>query len=182
MGSETVFRAECAAARPAAGVGAVRGAAPALRTASGSGSIMFFWCPRSAWAPASSRSAARRAIIRSRRHPRRGTQSVPEGHSHAERGNEEDSLRPEGEAVVAILDLGCQIDGLFAILFGLLLVDNPMATGEPVGGRFINLVLLGYALPAVLLTGLALLTRNSNNVYYPNRWAAMDGGDLDFPP
>jgi uncharacterized membrane protein len=48
---------------------------------------------------------------------------------------------------------------LMAIVFGLLLGDNPLYTGEPVGGRFINLILLGYGLPAVLAVALALVTR-----------------------
>src|SRR5258708_15380295 len=32
----------------------------------------------------------------------------------------------------------------------------------------------------VRLTGLAQLTRNNNNIFFPTRWAAMDTGDLDF--
>lgn len=39
--------------------------------------------------------------------------------------------------------------------FGLLLFENPMLTGESVGGLAINLLLLAYALPAVLATLLA---------------------------
>ena len=34
-----------------------------------------------------------------------------------------------------------------------------LRTGEPVGGRFINLILLGYGLPAVLAVALALTAR-----------------------
>jgi uncharacterized membrane protein len=48
----------------------------------------------------------------------------------------------------------------FSIVFGLFLRSNPMLTGEPVGGSFINLVLLGYGLPAVLAIALALVTRH----------------------
>jgi uncharacterized membrane protein len=48
---------------------------------------------------------------------------------------------------------------LLAIVIGLLLADNPLFTREPVGGPFFNLILLGYALPAVLTTALALTTR-----------------------
>jgi hypothetical protein len=32
----------------------------------------------------------------------------------------------------------------------------------------------------VRLTGLSQLTRSNANIFYPSRWAAMDGGDLDF--
>jgi uncharacterized membrane protein len=51
------------------------------------------------------------------------------------------------------------VSTLVAIVLGLLLIKNPLFTGEPVGGRFINLILLGYALPAVLTAALALQTR-----------------------
>src|SRR4029078_1756288 len=37
-----------------------------------------------------------------------------------------------------------------AVIVGLRMACNPMLSGEPVGGRFINLVLLGYGIPAVL--------------------------------
>src|SRR5262249_25950441 len=39
---------------------------------------------------------------------------------------------------------------LFAVIFGLGIGANPLVTGEPVGGLFLNLILLGYGLPAVL--------------------------------
>src|SRR5262249_2586315 len=48
---------------------------------------------------------------------------------------------------------------LFGIVFGLGLVGNPMLWPRPVGGPFFNLILLGYALPAVLTVVLALMTR-----------------------
>ena len=48
---------------------------------------------------------------------------------------------------------------LFAIVFGLGLVGNPMLWPRPVGGAFFNLILLGYAIPAVLAVVLALTTR-----------------------
>ncbi len=48
---------------------------------------------------------------------------------------------------------------LAEIVFGLLLIENPLLTGEPVGGPLINLILLGYALPAALAAALALVTR-----------------------
>jgi uncharacterized membrane protein len=42
------------------------------------------------------------------------------------------------------------------IMLGLGLIENPMLTSEPVGGTFLNLILLGYGLPAILLATLAL--------------------------
>ncbi len=48
---------------------------------------------------------------------------------------------------------------LLGIVLGLGLTENPLVTGQPVGGPFVNLILLGYALPAVLAAALALLTR-----------------------
>jgi uncharacterized membrane protein len=47
----------------------------------------------------------------------------------------------------------------FAIVFGLWVGLNPVLSGKPVGGPFVNLVLLGYGLPAVLAIALALMTR-----------------------
>jgi uncharacterized membrane protein len=55
---------------------------------------------------------------------------------------------------------------LAAIVFGLLLGANPLLTNEAVGGRFINLILLGYALPAVLCVGYALTTRGTRPRVY----------------
>jgi uncharacterized membrane protein len=48
---------------------------------------------------------------------------------------------------------------LVAIVFGLGLIDNPLTTGEPVGGLFVNLILLGYGVPALLAGVLALVAR-----------------------
>jgi uncharacterized membrane protein len=48
---------------------------------------------------------------------------------------------------------------LMGIALGLGLIDNPIATGEPVGGPLINLILLGYGVPALLAGVLALVTR-----------------------
>jgi uncharacterized membrane protein len=48
---------------------------------------------------------------------------------------------------------------LAAIVLGLGLIDNPLETGEPVGGPFFNLIMLGYAVPAVLAGVLALVVR-----------------------
>jgi uncharacterized membrane protein len=57
-----------------------------------------------------------------------------------------------GALVVAALTL-------MAIVLGLAVSKNPLLTGEPVGGTFVNLILLGYGLPAVLAAALALQTR-----------------------
>jgi uncharacterized membrane protein len=45
------------------------------------------------------------------------------------------------------------------IALGLGIFCNPLLTGEPVGGAFINLILLGYGIPAVLAIILAMRTR-----------------------
>jgi uncharacterized membrane protein len=48
---------------------------------------------------------------------------------------------------------------LAGIVAGLGLIDNPILTGEPVGGPFFNLILLGYGVPALLAGVLALVAR-----------------------
>jgi uncharacterized membrane protein len=53
-----------------------------------------------------------------------------------------------------------------AIVLGLAVGENPLFTGEPVGGRFINLVLLAYAVPAMLAAALALLWRATRPPQY----------------
>jgi uncharacterized membrane protein len=50
-----------------------------------------------------------------------------------------------------------------AVLFG---VDNPRTSGAPVGGAFLNLILLGYGLPAGLAITLALIARGSRPMAY----------------
>jgi len=57
-----------------------------------------------------------------------------------------------GALVIAVLTLA-------AIVFGLGIAVNPFVTGDPVGGPVINLILLGYGLPALLAGVLALMTR-----------------------
>ena len=57
-----------------------------------------------------------------------------------------------GALVIAALTMA-------AIVVGLGMIANPFFTGEPVGGRFVNLILLGYGLPAVLTAILALVSR-----------------------
>ena len=55
---------------------------------------------------------------------------------------------------------------LAAIVLGLGLIENPLLTDEPVGGRFVNLILLGYGLPAVLAAVLALVSRGVRPQHY----------------
>ena len=50
-------------------------------------------------------------------------------------------------------DIGARVIAalaLAAIVFGLALAENPLFTGEPGGGRYVNLILLAYGLPAIL--------------------------------
>jgi uncharacterized membrane protein len=66
-------------------------------------------------------------------------------------------------------DVGALVIGgvtLAAIVFGLLLIDNPLITAESVGGAWLNLVLLGYGMPAVLAIGLALTARTTRPIVY----------------
>jgi uncharacterized membrane protein len=55
---------------------------------------------------------------------------------------------------------------LVVIAFGLGIKANPMIMGGPVGPPFINLVLLGYGIPAALAGLLAYLTRNTGPRWY----------------
>jgi uncharacterized membrane protein len=55
---------------------------------------------------------------------------------------------------------------LAASVFGLMLAQNPMVTGRPVGTGFINLILLAYGIPALLTAALALLTRFKRPQWY----------------
>ena len=58
---------------------------------------------------------------------------------------------------------------LAAVIVGLGMIENPFFTGEPVGGRFVNLILLGYGLPAVLTAILALVSRG----HRPKEYSAI---------
>ncbi len=72
-------------------------------------------------------------------------------------------------------DLGAQLLAAIVfimIVFSLGVSDNPFFTGEPVGGRFINLILLGYGLPAVLAGVLAVITRGNRPYWYSTTAAA----------
>jgi uncharacterized membrane protein len=65
---------------------------------------------------------------------------------------------------------------LVTAIFGLLLLENPLFTlftRVDVGGRFVNLLLLGYALPAILAAVLALSTRGMRSHAYSVTAAIM---------
>jgi len=53
-----------------------------------------------------------------------------------------------------------------AVVLGLWIVDNPLISSDSVGGPFVNLILLGYGLNAVLMTVLALVTRGTRPTPY----------------
>ena len=59
------------------------------------------------------------------------------------------------------------------IVFNTGINNNPMVTGEPVGGRFVNLLLFAYALPALLLAGLAYVTYGTRPARYTGFIAVM---------
>jgi uncharacterized membrane protein len=59
-----------------------------------------------------------------------------------------------------------------ASLFGFLLLENPMIWPINVGGAFINLILLGYALPAVLMLLLSYAVAGRRRASYANTIAA----------
>jgi uncharacterized membrane protein len=68
-----------------------------------------------------------------------------------------------------VYDIGARIIAgitLVAIVVGLGIVANPLVTGAPVGGRFLNLILLGYGMPAVLAIVLALVARRTRAMPY----------------
>jgi uncharacterized membrane protein len=70
------------------------------------------------------------------------------------------------------------IAGLTAlgILAGLGFAQNPLVTGARVGGPFVNSILLGYGLPAVLAAALALSARQSRPYAYRVAAAALAVG------
>ena len=64
-----------------------------------------------------------------------------------------------GARIVAALTLA-------AILAVLAYVTDPALANTPVGGAIVNLILLGYGLPAVLAIALALIARTTRPLYY----------------
>jgi uncharacterized membrane protein len=66
-------------------------------------------------------------------------------------------------------DVGAMVLAAFSlagIVLGLGIVENPWFTGADVGGLFWNLILLGYALPAILAGTLGLITRPTRPEVY----------------
>jgi uncharacterized membrane protein len=72
-------------------------------------------------------------------------------------------------------DIGAILLTVFAGLagvFGLLLLENPVLTRVELGGGFINLLLLAYALPAVLMLLLSYAVAGRRSAAYANTIAA----------
>ena len=65
--------------------------------------------------------------------------------------------------VAAVIIAGLSLAG---IVLGLMIGENPLFTGDPVGGGLFNLILLGYGLPAVLAITLALIARTTRPMPY----------------
>ena len=63
----------------------------------------------------------------------------------------------------AVIVAGLSLAG---IVFGLMIAENPIITGRPVGGGLFNLILLGYGLPALLAITLALIARTTRPMPY----------------
>jgi uncharacterized membrane protein len=66
-------------------------------------------------------------------------------------------------------DIGARVIAAAALVLVITVVfgaDNPRMSGAPVGGVFLNLILLGYGLPAGLATTLALIARGSRPMAY----------------
>ena len=75
------------------------------------------------------------------------------------RGRTGNIVHNVGAIIIAALTLA-------EIVFGLVLIENPMVTGEAVGGIVLNLILLGYGLPALLAICLALVARTTRPMPY----------------
>jgi uncharacterized membrane protein len=61
--------------------------------------------------------------------------------------------------------------GLIGV-FGVLLLENPMFTSTNINGRFLNLLLLAYAMPAVLMLLLSYVVAGRRSAVYANTIAA----------
>ena len=68
-------------------------------------------------------------------------------------------LHDVGALIIAAATLGIIVIELFGL-------ENPRLTGISVGGVFLNLILLGYGLPAVLASTLALMARHTRPMPY----------------
>jgi uncharacterized membrane protein len=74
--------------------------------------------------------------------------------------------RRTGSLIHNIAALAIAALALAGIVFGLGVTGNPLVTGESVGGPFINLILLGYGVPALLAGVLALVARGTRPPAY----------------
>src|SRR5205807_1595264 len=74
-------------------------------------------------------------------------------------GRTHSSVHDAGAVIVAGLALA-------GIVFGLMIGENPLVTGRPVGGALFNLILLGYGVPALLAIILALIARTTRPMPY----------------
>jgi uncharacterized membrane protein len=75
-----------------------------------------------------------------------------------------------------VYDVGAMVVAgitLAAVVIGLGIFENPLVTDRPVGGPFLNLILLGYGLPAVLAIILALIARRTRPLPYRAVCAAV---------
>lgn len=73
-------------------------------------------------------------------------------------------LRVRSQSIIH--DIGARVIGsltFLAIVFGLGIRENPMRTGDPVGGTIFNFILLGYGIPAVLMAILARTIRETRS-------------------
>ncbi|HKQ54426.1 MAG TPA: DUF2339 domain-containing protein [Methyloceanibacter sp.] len=76
-------------------------------------------------------------------------------------------LRLRSGSVVHNLGALILAGSVLAMIAGNLAIDaNPILSGEPVGGKFINLVLLGYFIPALLAGALAVVTFGTRPYWY----------------
>lgn len=86
-------------------------------------------------------------------------------------------LAPRTKSVVhAISGRLLGILTMAAIVIGLAALKNPLITGEPVGGKFFNLILLGYGIPAILAGILAFVTRKNRSPIFSTAAAAFAVG------
>lgn len=62
---------------------------------------------------------------------------------------------------------------IIAIVFGLMLWEMPLFSSQDVGGLFVNLILLGYAVPAVLALLLSRIVAGRRRPFYGNALAGL---------
>lgn len=74
-----------------------------------------------------------------------------------------------------VYEIGSLVLFAFAVLlaFAVLGFANPVATGDPIEGRFVNLLVLAYALPALLAFALNRVTRESRPLWHRRSSGAL---------